>query len=126
MRRSIASLLFVCASGAATDFATVYNVKTYGAAGSGNTLDTAAVQKAIDAANGAGGGVVYFPAGKFLSGTITLKSNVTLYLSPGAVLLGQQANRRLQPQASDLREGRFQYRDRRRRRHRRTGRLVPG
>ena len=53
-------------------------------------MDTAAIQKAIDAANAAGGGVVHFPAGQFLSGTITLKSNVTLYLSPGAVLLGSQ------------------------------------
>jgi len=74
----------------AADFAPVYNIKTYGAAGNGKTLDTAAIQKAIDAAGGAGGGVVYLPAGSFLSGTITLKSNVTLYLSPGAVLLGSQ------------------------------------
>src|SRR5581483_822912 len=47
----------------AADLATVYNPKTYGAAGNGKTLDTAAIQKAIDAANAAGGGVVYFPSG---------------------------------------------------------------
>ncbi len=76
----------LCAVAAAAD----YNVKSYGAAGAGKTLDTAAIQKAIDAAGVAGGGVVYFPAGRFLSGTITLKSNITLHLSPGAILLGSR------------------------------------
>jgi glycosyl hydrolase family 28 len=74
----------------AADFAPVYNVQSYGASGGGNTLDTAAIQKAIDGAHDAGGGVVYFPTGRFLSGTIFLKSNVTLHLSPGAVLLGSR------------------------------------
>lgn len=74
----------------AADFAPVYNIKTFGAAGNGKAMDTAAIQKAIDAAHAAGGGVVHFPAGQFLSGTITLQSNVTLYLSPGAVLLGSK------------------------------------
>ncbi len=74
----------------AADYAPVYNVKTYGASGDGAALDTVAIQKTIDTANVAGGGVVYFPAGQFLSGTIALKSNVTLYLSPGAVLLGSK------------------------------------
>jgi len=86
----ISCVLLLCATASAADFATVYSIKTYGASGNGKTLDTAAIQKAIDAANGAGGGVVYFPAGSFLSGTIMLKSNVTLYLSPGAVLLGSK------------------------------------
>jgi hypothetical protein len=81
-------LFFVCTLAFAADFVPVYNVKTLGAAGNGKTLDTAALQKTIDTANAAGGGVVYFPVGRFLSGTITLKSNVTLYLAPGAVLLG--------------------------------------
>lgn len=65
-----------------------YNVKSFGASGAGHALDTAAIQRTIDAAAAAGGGGVYFPAGRFLSGTLTLKSNITLYLSPGAVLLG--------------------------------------
>ena len=69
-----------------------YNVQSYGAIGTGQSLDTAAIQKAIDAAASSGGGIVYFPAGRFLSGTIFLKSNITLYLSPGAVLLGSRLN----------------------------------
>jgi hypothetical protein len=81
---------FLCAAAMAADFAPEYSVKTYGAGGAGKMLDTAAIQKAIDAAAAAGGGTVYFPAGSFLSGTITLKSNVTLHLSPGAVLLGSK------------------------------------
>ena len=68
--------------------AAVYDVTTFGATGDRHTLDTVAIQKAIDVANGAGGGTVFFPTGAFLTGTITLKSHVTLHLSPGAVLLG--------------------------------------
>lgn len=65
-----------------------YDVKRFGAAGDRLTLDTVPIQQAIDAAHEAGGGTVYFPAGTFLSGSIVLKSNVTLHLSPGATLLG--------------------------------------
>jgi polygalacturonase len=63
-----------------------YNVKTFGAPGDGKLLATAGINKAIDAANAAGGGTVYFPPGTYLSGSIHLKSNVTLYLEQGAVL----------------------------------------
>lgn len=42
-----------------------YNVKDYGAVGDGTTVDTTAIQDAIDAAGAAGGGVVYFPAGVY-------------------------------------------------------------
>jgi hypothetical protein len=65
-----------------------FNVRTYGAKGDRTTKDTAAIQKAIDECNRAGGGQVYFPAGNYLSGTLFLKSNVTLFLSPGATLWG--------------------------------------
>jgi polygalacturonase len=63
-----------------------YNVKTFGAPGDGKLLATAGINKAINAANAAGGGTVYFPPGTYLSGSIHLKSNVTLYLEQGAVL----------------------------------------
>jgi polygalacturonase len=67
--------------------APVYNVKKYGAKGDGIKLDTKAIDKAIDAANVAGGGTVYFPAGDYLSVTIHLKSNVALYIDQGATIV---------------------------------------
>src|SRR4029450_759062 len=56
--------------------ARVYNVRDYGAKGDGKTLDTAALQNAIDACNRDGGGTVLVPAGTFHIGTVELKSNV--------------------------------------------------
>ena len=64
-----------------------YLVTDFGAVGDGKTLNTAAIQKAIDACTSAGGGRVVVPAGKFLSGTICLKSNVELHLESGAELI---------------------------------------
>lgn len=61
-----------------------------GATGDGRTLDTAAINRAIDACNASGGGVVYLPPGVYLSGCVLLKSNVTLYLEAGATLLGSK------------------------------------
>jgi hypothetical protein len=66
----------------------VYNVRDFGAKGDGATLDTAAIQAAIDACNRDHGGIVLLPAGDFLSGTIELKSNVTLHLAAAGRLLG--------------------------------------
>lgn len=66
--------------------ALVFDVKQYGATGDGKTLDSPAINKAIDAANAAGGGTVYFTAGTYVSGSIHLKSNVTLYLDQGATI----------------------------------------
>lgn len=66
----------------------VYDVTDYGAKGDSLTLNTEYIQKAIDDAAAGGGGVVYIPNGTFISGTIFLKSNVTLHLAEGATLLG--------------------------------------
>ncbi|MBU6409397.1 MAG: chitobiase/beta-hexosaminidase C-terminal domain-containing protein, partial [Verrucomicrobia bacterium] len=66
----------------------IFNVKSYGATGNGTTVDTTAINNAINAANSAGGGTVTFPPGNYLSVSIHLKSNVTLYLSNNAVILG--------------------------------------
>ncbi len=68
--------------------ARVYNIRDYGAKGDGTTLDTAAVQAAIDACNRDGGGTVLVPAGTFQIGTLELKSNVTLHLVASGKLLG--------------------------------------
>ena len=63
-----------------------FNVQEHGASGDGKKKDTKSIQSAIDAA-GKNGGVVYFPPGKYLSGTLRLKSHVTVYLDAGASLL---------------------------------------
>lgn len=70
------------------DGARIYNVREYGAKGDGTTLDTAAVQSAINACNADGGGTVLVPAGTFLVGTLELKSNVTLHVAAASKLLG--------------------------------------
>ncbi|TWU54319.1 Exo-poly-alpha-D-galacturonosidase precursor [Rubripirellula tenax] len=66
----------------------VFSIKSFGAVGDGVAIETAAVQKTIDACHDAGGGVVRVPAGDFQIGTIVLKSNITLSLDYGARLLG--------------------------------------
>ena len=66
----------------------VYNVRDFGAKGDGQTLDTAAIQAAIDACNRDQGGTVLIPAGDFSCGTVELKSNVTLHLATKGRLLG--------------------------------------
>ncbi len=64
-----------------------YDVTQYGAKGDGKTLDSDAINAAIDAAVKAGGGQVVLPAGTYLSGSIRLKSNIELHLEAGATLL---------------------------------------
>lgn len=65
----------------------VYDVTAFGAKGDGNTLDSPAVDRAIEAAAAAGGGTVIFPAGTYLCYSIHLKNNVALHLAQGSVLL---------------------------------------
>ncbi len=65
----------------------VFDVRRYGAKGDGKTLDTSAVNSAIDAAAGAGGGQVWFPAGQYLCFSVRLKSNVHLHLEQGAAII---------------------------------------
>lgn len=66
-----------------------HNIVDHGAVGDGMTLDTAAVQRAIDTAHDDGGGTVFVPAGGiFLIGSIELRSHVELHLETGAVLQG--------------------------------------
>lgn len=65
-----------------------FNVRDQGAMGDGKSLDTQAINKSIDACSASGGGQVLIPAGKYLTGTIHLKSNVTMYLDAGAEIVG--------------------------------------
>lgn len=64
----------------------IYNITSFGAIGDGQTVNTGMIAEAVSACFAAGGGTVYVPAGEFLTGSITLKSNVHLYLEAGAVL----------------------------------------
>ena len=67
-----------------------FDVKAFGAIGDGKTLDTAAINKAIEAAAAAGGGTVEFPAGNYLSFSIHLKSHVALHLGMGATIVAAE------------------------------------
>lgn len=91
---------------AATDSAAspeTFSVRAYGASGDGKTLDTNAINHAIEACAKAGGGTVTVPAGTYLTGTITLRSHVTLDVSAGATLLASEdpADYPLEPDAYD-------------------------
>src|SRR4051812_35057850 len=77
-------VFFFCLSANAADL----DITKYGAIGDGKQLNSVAIQKAINDCSKSGGGKVIFPAGKFLSGTIALKDNVTIHLDKDAVLLG--------------------------------------
>ncbi len=66
----------------------IFNVRTFGAVGDGAHLDTPAIQAAVDACSKAGGGVVLVPPGKYVIGTLFLRSNTHLSLTATAVLLG--------------------------------------
>lgn len=92
MNRLLPCALFcVCAAlfaAAAHAAAPVFDVRDFGATGDGLTLETASLNRAVEAAAAAGGGTVFVPAGRFLTGTIQLKSNVTVQLAPGAVIVG--------------------------------------
>jgi polygalacturonase len=65
----------------------VHDVRAYGATGDGKTIDSPAINRAIDAAAAVGGGTVRFPAGVYASYSIRLKSNIALYLDQGATIL---------------------------------------
>jgi hypothetical protein len=71
--------------------AKVYDITAYGAVGDGRTLNTKAVQAAVDACHADGGGTVLVPAGAFRIGTVELRSFVTLHISAAGTLLGSAA-----------------------------------
>jgi polygalacturonase len=79
-------------------------ITDYGARGDGETLNTDAIQRAIDACFEGGGGEVLLPPGRFLSGTLQLRSRVGLHLEAGAVLVGS-------PRLEDYRHSGFVHVD---------------
>jgi hypothetical protein len=66
----------------------VFNVRDYGAVGDGVALDTIAINTAIETCANQNGGIVYFPPGVYLSGSVHLKSNVTIFIDYQAILRG--------------------------------------
>src|ERR1700722_5455555 len=85
----IASFAAVDQNGAGTSSSVkgIFDVRAFGAVGDGKALDTAAINRAIEAAAAAGGGTVIIPAGSYLSFSIHLKSQVELHLLPGSVII---------------------------------------
>jgi polygalacturonase len=65
-----------------------YNIINFGAVADGKTINTLAIQKAINKCRQNGGGTVLIPSGTFISGTIQLFSNIDLHLEKGAILKG--------------------------------------
>lgn len=82
--------------------AQTYDIRHSGAIGDGTTDNTLFIQKAIDSC-AVTGGKVYIPKGVYLSGTLVLKSNVTLHVSAGATLLGQPSTKFYPYQNSGIR-----------------------
>ncbi len=70
----------------------LFNVRDFGAKGDGKSLDSTAVNRAIEAASKTGGGTVFFPAGTYRSFSIRLKSNITLFFDQGSILLAAHPN----------------------------------
>jgi hypothetical protein len=66
----------------------VFDITAYGAKSDGTTINTSAIQQAIDACHAAGGGTVLVPSGVFVSGSLQLKSRVTLKVGKDAILRG--------------------------------------
>ncbi len=65
-----------------------FNIRDFGAVGDGATSDSRAINAAVEACSKAGGGQVLFPPGRYLSGTVHLRSHVALFLEAGARLVG--------------------------------------
>ena len=88
IRTIIATLLVPAAFFANVVRATDFDVTKFGVIGDGTTSNTTAIQKVVDSCTAAGGGMVRFPAGRYLTGTIQLKDGVMLHLDENAVIVG--------------------------------------
>lgn len=84
MKRLLLLIFSLCATVAE---AKIYNVQDYGAKADGKTIDTPAINRAIEEATAAGGGTIYFPAGEYACYSIRLASHIHLYLEQGAQIV---------------------------------------
>jgi len=66
------------------------HITDFGAVGDGRTLNTQAIHAAIEACDRRGGGTVVLPAGRYVTGSLFLRNNITLHLEAGAVLVGSE------------------------------------
>ena len=95
----------------------IYDIRTYGAVPDGTTLNTAAIQSAIDACGAAGGGTVQISGGTYLTGTIELRTGVELHIDAAARLLGS-------PDCADYPEKDRRHVDRRKLPRRQSASLI--
>ncbi|MDR1813820.1 MAG: glycoside hydrolase [Tannerella sp.] len=86
--RKVLILLFILLSFSALGQKKDYNASLFGIKSNGVTLNTTSIQKAIDYISDKGGGTLHFYVGRYLTGTVLLKSNVTIELHEGAILVG--------------------------------------
>ena len=93
MRKNLLFILLIlsCLS-AIADNPNDYNVRSFGAVGDGKSLDSPAINTAIESAFANGGGKIIVPAGIYLCGSIHLKSNIELHLLPGAIIKAAPAS----------------------------------
>lgn len=84
--KSLVIIIITALSFSSANAQDYYNVLKYGAKNDSSKLATTAIKNAIDAAVKKGGGTIYFPAGKYLTGPIHLKSNITILIDAGAEL----------------------------------------
>ena len=85
---SIIFIILIMSSAQAQSVSGNYDITRYGAVPNNGELCTGAINKAVEVCSDNGGGTVIVPSGTFISGTIILKSKVTLHLDPGAVIKG--------------------------------------
>lgn len=88
MKKIKLSILLLFLSSIPAVFAKDYNASLFGIKSNGTTLNTTSIQKAIDYISEKGGGRLVFYVGRYLTGTVYLKSNVTIQLEEGAILVG--------------------------------------
>ena len=86
MKKIIISIL--CTFAALSAQGKEYYASQFGIKSNGTTLSTTSIQKAIDYISEEGGGILHFKVGRYLTGTLHLKSNVTIDLGEGAILVG--------------------------------------